>query len=325
MAKIQKTKNKKKPNFRVIATTILLLATALFSYSACRFLDEVKSIKEYNERAIEESNNATFSAISGLINSICISAEDSLQDNLKIAGSTLSRDDKEIALQTLNGDDSAAFESKEISNIFFKDYYFTHIKNDNNDIFICNKEGIIVDYSQDNESDMYKFVPWNLIESRKDSPHIKGEVLEKILDCNDLNPIIYEIDGDGTVYDMDYLKKVYIEDGVKGFKNYNVLVPAYIDGLDASTKNYDLHCIDYNAIMVQEFNIYDQLMHMQPDIGKHSSTGFSEEEMDKIITVLYILGFCLFIGDVIFIILIIHIHNGHILNKFSSKGKSNYD
>ena len=124
MAKIQKTKNKKKPNFRVIATTILLLATALFSYSACRFLDEVKSIKEYNERAIEESNNATFSAISGLINSICISAEDSLQDNLKIAGSTLSRDDKEIARQTLNGDDSAAFESKEISNIFFKDYYF---------------------------------------------------------------------------------------------------------------------------------------------------------------------------------------------------------
>ena len=78
MAKTQKIKNKKKPNFRAIATTILLLAIVLFSYSASRFLDEVKLIKEYNEWAIGESNDATFSAISGLINSICISAEDSL-------------------------------------------------------------------------------------------------------------------------------------------------------------------------------------------------------------------------------------------------------
>ena len=158
MAKTQKIKNKKKPNFRAIATTILLLAIVLFSYSACRFLDEVKLIKEYNERAIKESNNATFSAISGLINSICISAEDSLQDNLKIAGSTLSKDDIDIVLQTLNGDDNTALESKKISNIFFKGYYFTHIKNGNNDIFICNEDGIIADYSQNDESDIYKFV-----------------------------------------------------------------------------------------------------------------------------------------------------------------------
>ena len=321
MAKTQKIKNKKKPNFRAIATTILLLAIVLFSYSACRFLDEVKLIKEYNERAIEESNNATFSAISGLINSICISAEDSLQDNLKIAGSTLSKDDIDIVLQTLNGDDNTALESKKISNIFFKGYYFTHIKNGNNDIFICNEDGIIADYSQNDESDIYKFVPWSMIGSNKDYPNIKGEVLEKILDCRDLNPIIYEINGDGTLYDMDYLKKIYIEYGVEEFKNYGVLVPAYINRLDASTKNYDLHFDHYSVIIVQEFNIYDQLMYMQPDIGKHSSTGFSEEEMDEIITVLYILGFCLFIGDVIFIIIIIHIHNGYILKKFSNSAK----
>ena len=321
MAKTQKIKNKKKPNFRAIATTILLLAIVLFSYSASRFLDEVKLIKEYNERAIGESNDATFSAISGLINSICISAEDSLQDNLKIAGNTLPKDEINIVLQTLNGDDNTAFKSKKISNIFFKDYYFTHIKNSNNDIFICNENGIIADYSQNNESDIYKFVPWDMIGSEKDYPNIKGEVLEKILDCKDLNPIIYEINGDGTLYDMDYLKKIYIEYGVEEFKNYGVLVPAYIDRLGASTKNYDLHCDNYSVIIVQEFNIYDQLMYMQPDIGKHSSTGFSEEEMDEIITVLHMLGFCLFIGDVIFIIIMIHIHNGYILKKFSDNTK----
>ena len=321
MAKTQKIKNKKKPNFRAIATTILLLAIVLFSYSASRFLDEVKLIKEYNERAIGESNDATFSAISGLINSICISAEDSLQDNLKIAGNTLSKNDINIVLQTLNGDDNTAFKSKKISNIFFKGYYFTHIKNGNNDIFICNENGIIADYSQNNESDIYKFVPWDMIGSEKDYPNIKGEVLEKILDCKDLNPIIYEINGDGTLYDMDYLKKIYIEDGVEEFKNYGVLVPAYIDRLGASTKNYDLHCDNYSVIIVQEFNIHDQLMYMQPDIGKHSSTGFSEEEMDEIITVLHMLGFCLFIGDVIFIIIMIHIHNGYILKKFSDNTK----
>ena len=133
-----------------------------------------------------------------------------------------------------------------------------------------------------------------------------------MLDPNDVNTIIFK-DGDEKIYSMDDLKEVYINDGIEEFKNYNVLVPVYISSdLKSSSANYGTAMNDYSVIIVQEFNIYDQIMNMQPDLGKYSSTGFNENEMDEIIYVLYMLGFCLLIGDVVFITLIIHIHNGYI-------------
>ena len=307
-----KGKNKSNINFRTIATIILSMCIILFSYSACRFLDEIKLVREYNKVAIEESNNATFTAISGLISSISLLAEDSLRYNLKFAGEKFSREEKDTISNSFNNGEPITDELKIISSIYFKNYYFTHVNNRNNDIFICNKNGIVADYSKEAES-VYTFIPWGAdTDIRPSTPSIKGEVLDKLLDPNDVNTIIFK-DGDEKIYSMDDLKEVYINDGIEEFKNYNVLVPVYISSdLKSSSANYGTAMNDYSVIIVQEFNIYDQIMNMQPDLGKYSSTGFNENEMDEIISVLYMLGFCLLIGDVVFITLIIHIHNGYI-------------
>lgn len=307
-----KGKNKSNINFRAIATIILSMCIILFSYSACRFLDEIKLVREYNKVAIEESNNATFTAISGLISSISLLAEDSLRYNLKFAGEKFSREEKDTISNSFNNGEPITDELKIISSIYFKNYYFTHVNNRNNDIFICNKNGIVADYSKEAES-VYTFIPWGAdTDIRPSTPSIKGEVLDKLLDPNDVNTIIFK-DGNEKIYSMDDLKEVYINDGIEEFKNYNVLVPVYISSdLKSSSANYGTAMNDYSVIIVQEFNIYDQIMNMQPDLGKYSSTGFNENEMDEIISVLYMLGFCLLIGDVVFITLIIHIHNGYI-------------
>ena len=307
-----KGKNKSNINFRTIATIILSMCIILFSYSACRFLDEIKLVREYNKVAIEESNNATFTAISGLISSISLLAEDSLRYNLKFAGEKFSREEKNTISNSFNDGKPVTDKLKIISSIYFKNYYFTHVNNRNNDIFICNKNGIVADYSKEAES-VYTFIPWGAdTDIRPSTPSIKGEVLDKLLDPNDVNTIIFK-DGNEKIYSMDDLKEVYINDGIEEFKNYNVLVPVYISSdLKSSSANYGTAMNDYSAIIVQEFNIYDQIMNMQPDLGKYSSTGFNENEMDEIISVLYMLGFCLLIGDVVFITLIIHIHNGYI-------------
>ena len=307
-----KGKNKSNINFRTIATIILSMCIILFSYSACRFLDEIKLVREYNKVAIEESNNATFTAISGLISSISLLAEDSLRYNLKFAREKFSREEKDTISNSFNNGEPITNELKIISSIYFKNYYFTHVNNRNNDIFICNKNGIVADYSKEAES-VYTFIPWGAdTDIRPSTPSIKGEVLDKLLDPNDVNTIIFK-DENEKIYSMDDLKEVYINDGIEEFKNYNVLVPVYISSdLKSSSANYGTSMNDYSAIIVQEFNIYDQIMNMQPDLGKYSSTGFNENEMDEIISVLYMLGFCLLIGDVVFITLIIHIHNGYI-------------
>lgn len=307
-----KGKYKSNINFRTISTIILSMCIILFSYSACRFLDEIKLVREYNKVAIEESNNATFTAISGLISSISLLAEDSLRYNLKFAGEKFSREEKDTISNSFNNGKPVTDELKIISSIYFKNYYFTHVNNRNNDIFICNKNGIVADYSKEAES-VYTFIPWGAdTDTIQSTPSIKGEVLDKLLDPNDVNTIIFK-DGDEKIYSMDDLKEVYINDGIEEFKNYNVLVPVYISSdLKSSSANYNIAMDDYSVIIVQEFNIYDQIMNMQPDLGKYSSTGFNENEMDEIISVLYMLGFCLLIGDVVFITLIIHIHNGYI-------------
>ena len=92
-----------------------------------------------------------------------------------------------------------------------------------------------------------------------------------------------------------------------------MLVPVYIDSdFNESSANYYVEMENYSIIIVQEFNIYDQIMYMQPDIGTHSSTGFSKSQIEKIISALYMLGFCLLIGCIVFVAIIVHIHNGYI-------------
>jgi hypothetical protein len=67
--------------------------------------------------------------------------------------------------------------------------------------------------------------------------------------------------------------------------------------------------IKYRAIIVQEFNIYDQLIAMEPEMQNSYSVGFSDEELSGIIIALYLSGFCLLIGIVLFISIIIWIFN----------------
>ena len=180
---MNKKLKKKKVNYRVIITIILLSCTALFGYSASRFIDEVRAIREYNDNAIEESNEATFTAISGMISSISLLAEDSLRSNIRFAGEIFTDEEKVYISESLKGGCKVDFDSKKLSDIYFRNYHFTHVDNPNNDIFICNKNGIIADYSKDYK-DIYNFTSWNHISA---SPNITGDVLEVLLDNNNTN------------------------------------------------------------------------------------------------------------------------------------------
>jgi hypothetical protein len=60
---------------------------------------------------------------------------------------------------------------------------------------------------------------------------------------------------------------------------------------------------------VQEFNIYDQLIAMEPEVENAYSVGFSDEELSGISIALYLSGFCLLLGIILFIAIIIWIFN----------------
>jgi hypothetical protein len=309
MDKKEFTKHIKKKDIAMMV--ILSIAIILYGIAACSYVDEVRLLNEYNQRCIEETGESTYSIMSALITSLCMRAEGSLQLCIKDAEDDLSDDD--IA-STLNLLDSLQRDSyiEEKFDSFFQDNYFTYIRNSNNDIFICDKEYIIANYSMDSNSSIYCYTPWDEVGSYSNTPNITGDALADLLDDSNRDPVTYLNDGSGIEYTVEEVKQMYIADGIDAFKNIDILVPVYItnDLRGHYSRDYYNGETEYRCIIVQEFNIYDQFIKIQPSIEKNKKcSGFNEEELANITSMMYVSGSCLLIGMVIFIIIIIYIYN----------------
>jgi hypothetical protein len=199
---------------------------------------------------------------------------------------------------------------------FFQNVYFTYIRNANNDIFICDKNYIIANYSQKNDKDVYAYIPWKDVSLYQNTPDLSGDALAELLDEEDPQPVTYRNDGSGKSYTILEVKELYLSEGIEAFKNINILVPVYITtdlrghySMDYMDDYPESASTKYRAIIVQEFNIYDQLIAMEPEVENAYSVGFSDEELSGISIALYLSGFCLLLGIILFIAIIIWIFN----------------
>jgi hypothetical protein len=250
--------------------------------------------------------------MSGLITSLCLSAEGSIQLSISDAEDQLTDEDIEYVsklLDTHGRDD----EIEDKFNDFFDKNYFTYIRNSNNDIFICDQDCIIANYSK-REDEIYGYLSWDKVIGSDNAPQLVGDALADLLDSNTRNYIAYINDGSGTVLEQDDIRDMYVSGGIDALKYVNVIVPVYItDDLRGHYSNeYYNGERNYKVIIVQEFNIYDQFLKVQPDIQDTYPSGFSEDELSSITIVLYILGLCLLIGMVLFAVIIVYIYNKHI-------------
>jgi hypothetical protein len=305
-------KSSRSSNFIVIT---LLIAIVIYFVASCGYVEEIKLLRGYNERCIQESNDITYSVISGLITSVCKSAEGSLQLAITNAESQLTDTDMDEILYLIDAQERSSIMENEFDS-FFQNVYFTYIRNSNNDIFICDRNYIIANYSQKKDKDVYAYIPWDEVSSQPNAPDLSGDALAELLDEEDPQPVTYKNDGSGKSYTIDEVEELYLSEGIEAFKNINILVPVYITtdlrghySMDYMDDYPESESIKYRAIIVQEFNIYDQLIAMEPEIEDSYSVGFSDEELSGIIIALYLSGFCLLIGIVLFISIIIWIFN----------------
>lgn len=189
------------------------------------------------------------------------------------------------------------------------------INNYKNGIIIMTTDGVYEDLSYGraitNEKDMFR--TWDFEIKRSYNPKLTEDAINKILNHSDdlilSEPINYiNNKNHQKISDVSYdaLKTVYKKEGIEGFKNYQIYVPTYItDTGDIFGQNDIVRGVKqptYKFIVVQEFNLYDQIKNGSFDQMFDSLSKDSEHisaEFHYLILVLYLLGFCYTIALVV--------------------------
>ncbi len=164
--------------------------------------------------------------------------------------------------------------SKGILDIYhdiLEDRYFNDVKNYDNDIFIANTDGIIYDLNYQNiENGDTMMRLWPDDKDFHYNKELFDTSLTNLLEQNTGNYIVFEKRKPNNNKYIKYstitketLYDIYRKEGIEGFKNYVFLVPSYIynhkDILGTSDFINGVKVKNYKIIIVQEFNLYDQI------------------------------------------------------------------
>lgn len=149
--------------------------------------------------------------------------------------------------------------------------YFHKIDNDENDLFVCTRNGIIMDLSASTASSRSD---WGSIYSRSANPTLSKNAVALLF--NRSTSMVYWEHHMYHITDeklprlppspsIDALREVYMQYGVEGLKHVQFLAPAYITDTgdifgieDISVKGTATN--NHKLVVIQTFNLYEQLM-----------------------------------------------------------------
>ena len=148
------------------------------------------------------------------------------------------------------------------------------IANDDNDLFICDRYGILMDISRSTAPDKFPN-RWEDFYSRLENPMLAKEAVKELFDQED-GIVFWEITPKGkevlssSVYgehipSTAILRAKFQENGLDALKNIQFLAAAYItpEGDIFGVDDIDIHGVktsNHKIIVVQTFNLYDQIM-----------------------------------------------------------------
>ena len=207
-------------------------------------------------------------------------------------------------------------------NIF--NVYLLGIENSNNNIFICNKNGIISDYDINSATDKNVTRTWDYEIKNQYNSELAKDTIEKILAMDNYNNLVFErkkCDSDsGKMYkeiDNNAIKEIITDKGIDGLKPYTFLVPIYVTSDGDIFGKYDVvstHKQNNNKIIIiQEYSLYDYIQYMGifDDVNEQNRQDYISTEYHQIMSHLYIFAIS-FILSIICIIVIISIISNNI-------------
>ena len=210
-----------------------------------------------------------------------------------------------------------------LENIFRKniyDVYLLGIENERNNIFICNKNGIISDYDISNATDKKNTRTWEHEIKKQHNTRLAKNTIDKLLIMDNYNNLVFERknDKDTTLYgeiSNDTIKKIIKEDGIYGLEPYTFLIPIYITNDGDIFGKYDVvSTVKQNnnkIIVVQEYSLYDYIIHMDiiDEVNEQIRRDYINIEREQILSHLYIFAISIILSVVCIIVIISIISN----------------
>lgn len=285
----------------------------IWSSSAIMYNVNLNDIKDYYEISITLQKHQEFESVWLLLNEKRAKAKTFVAG---VANQIQNDIQNTCDMDTLENELAAGIISDQLEEIFrsnLQGNYFSGVQNSRNDLFICTKDKIIADYSY-NTANEGPYDSWDDFLLSYSNKPLSEDTIQKLRDQDDTGLLITEREGslnpNHILYDhigKDELRKVYMEEGLEGLSTYSFLVPAYITKYGDIFGKPDIisgHRVDNNKlIVVQQINIYDQIMNSHSDYSVEGSKTLSIY-YNKVIINLYLLGIFLSIALIGLIVLV---------------------
>ena len=204
---------------------------------------------------------------------------------------------------------------------------------DINNIFICNSDGILADFSNIYASDSDIPRTWEVESSRQQNIELFTNSIQAMVK-QDVTALFVEESTINTNQDHKVITRMTEDDlinilnteGIEGIKNYTFLVPVYImenNDIFGANDIINGHRVTNNKfILVQRYNLYDyiEIYHINESFD-HSSVNF---QFNTIYTLIYIFIIIYFISILIFLSYSIIILNRAIEEQNRDNEKNSY-
>lgn len=293
---------------RLISIILLTLASFIIILTVCD--NAILSIKNSRAAAIEDVKKRDFDTVwMSILNymedaekqtsSVATNIENDIRANFDL---------KDLQTKLDNGDVEAREKLSEIFRENIDGVYIGKVNNNRNSIIILEgydsivedlfvdpesrEEGAVIENPSSPTLSQYQNTTYNkeLFTSavRKIRTHT-----DKIIAIEPYNYIKGEHE---KIHEMNYhnLERVYINEGVQGLRNYQFLVPVYITDSGDIFGQKDIENgvpqENHKFIVIQTFNIYDQIMFNSPEFGDDDYIGRINARYDRILNSLYIMG-----------------------------------
>ena len=186
------------------------------------------------------------------------------------------------------------------------DKYLYGVKNRRNAMFITSQTGIIEDCNYDRAGNSVSFRDWQYEIDHCYNYDLEQDAIDKLLNhSSDLivtehvnylgkSDSNYETHQKIKSPSKEALKKVYMEEGIIGLRNYQFLTPAYItetgDIFGQPEISHGIKNETHTFIVVQEFNLYDQIKENHPEMMDTSSMNEVILRDANTLTIMHIIG-----------------------------------
>lgn len=314
---------------RYATVIILILISFVIILTLCN--NTINNVKDAKEAQIVDVRKRDFEVVWGILEAL----QQQANANTEALASTIETQIKENfdldeLKEKLDANDPAY--TKELYQLFsnaVKDVHFGKVNNNRNAIIVLEGYDTIVEdlfVDPDSRADGIEVDDTsNTLSKYRDSTYNKAmfdTAIRKIRNHTDSSLIVMEpynyINPDlphEKLREADYasLERVYVNEGFNGLRNYQFMVPVYItdtgDIFGQSDIVQGIHQDTHKFIIIQTFNLYDQIMSTKSDFGDDDYLGRLNSRYDRILNSLYILGIVVCALIALIIIYFLSIYN----------------